>query len=228
MALKFHVPGLSTGKSTRGRPQVYRPVYDRMAERACAMFGATIPMLAQLFGVSKTSVEKWYREVPSFTRSVKSGRARFDTEKVENALLRRALGYTVDERRVEDITLKQKLGNKRVHVPATRVTSTVKDVSPDTTACMFWLQNRQPDKWRNVRHVEARADVNVEARTTHRLDLGKLGKNDLERLRDILERTATTGSGDADATGGRSSSGNDLPPSFYARLLEVCGDEAVC
>jgi len=55
---------------------------------------------------------------------------------VEQALLRRALGLTITERRTE-ITDK---GEKTV--------TTEKQVPPDITAQMFWLKNRCPDRWR--------------------------------------------------------------------------------
>ena len=54
--------------------------------------------------------------------------------KVENALLTRALGYTYVEV-IEDFGTVSK-----------RVTKTV---LPDTTAQIFWLKNRRPDKWRD-------------------------------------------------------------------------------
>lgn len=57
---------------------------------------------------------------------------------VENALLKRALGYEYMEERVE---ISEKDGRK--------VIQTTKTVPPDTTAQIFWLKNRRPDKWRD-------------------------------------------------------------------------------
>ena len=57
---------------------------------------------------------------------------------VENALLKRALGYEYVEERIEK--------SKRDGV---KVIQTVKQVVPDTTAQIFWLKNRRPDKWRD-------------------------------------------------------------------------------
>jgi hypothetical protein len=33
-------------------------------------------------------------------------------------------------------------------------TTVRKHVSPDVTACIFWLRNRQPDKWRDRKQRE--------------------------------------------------------------------------
>lgn len=57
---------------------------------------------------------------------------------VENALLKRALGYEYMEERAE---ISEKDGRK--------VIQTVKQVIPDTAAQIFWLKNRRPDRWRD-------------------------------------------------------------------------------
>ena len=66
---------------------------------------------------------------------------------VENALLKRALGYDYTEEKVE---VSEKDGRK--------VTQTVKHVAPDTTAQIFWLKNRRPDRWRDKPAAEDRTD----------------------------------------------------------------------
>ena len=57
---------------------------------------------------------------------------------VENALLKRALGYEFQEERVE-----------RSDKDGVKIVQTIKHVPPDTTAQIFWLKNRRPDKYRN-------------------------------------------------------------------------------
>ena len=57
---------------------------------------------------------------------------------VENALLKRALGYDYEE-------VKTETENGVV----TKVTTITKQVVPDVTAQIFWLKNRRPDKWRD-------------------------------------------------------------------------------
>lgn len=57
--------------------------------------------------------------------------------KVEQALLKRALGYDYDE-----ITEELVEGQMRV------TKKTRKHVSPDVKACLSWLYSRRPDRWR--------------------------------------------------------------------------------
>ena len=62
---------------------------------------------------------------------------------VENMLLKRARGYEYDEITEEyemGVLVKRKVTHKMV--------------VPDTSAQIFWLKNRQPDKWRDRREVD--------------------------------------------------------------------------
>lgn len=59
--------------------------------------------------------------------------------KVENALLKRALGYTYTEVKKEGT----------VNGTA-KVTVTEKTMPPDVAAIIFWLKNRKPEVWREI------------------------------------------------------------------------------
>ena len=76
---------------------------------------------------------------------------------VENALLKRALGYEFDEvkEKYEDGVLTERI-------------ITRKEVVPDTTAQIFWLKNRKPKDWRDKINYE---EINAaEAETDGFLD----------------------------------------------------------
>ena len=70
-----------------------------------------------------------------FSESLKQYKARAD-DLVEQSLFRRATGYECDE---VDIRV---VNGEVVQTPLRRI------YPPDTTACIFWLKNRQPDQWR--------------------------------------------------------------------------------
>ena len=74
--------------------------------------------------------------------ALKKGKEVVDLQ-VENALLKRALGYEYEE-----VKEKYELGD------LTERTVTKKQVIPDTTAQIFWLKNRKPEKWRDKQEVE--------------------------------------------------------------------------
>lgn len=78
--------------------------------------------------------------------ALKRGKAPVDNE-VENALLKRALGYEYEEVTTEII--EQPDGSQRKHVKKTK-----RMVYPDTMAAIYWLNNRRPDLWKNRKAVD--------------------------------------------------------------------------
>ena len=91
----------------------------------------------------------WKNKFPEFSEAIKKGKEIVDIQ-VENALLKRALGYEYMEERVE---ISEKDGRK--------VIQTVKTVIPDTTAQIFWLKNRRPDRWRDKPIEKTSEDMEV-------------------------------------------------------------------
>ncbi|CAI3601335.1 hypothetical protein CNEO2_2630002 [Clostridium neonatale] len=70
---------------------------------------------------------------------------------VENALLKRALGYKYDE-------VTKELNEDTGELEVTKVVT--KEVQPDTTAQIFWLKNRKPEDWRDRKEVEHSGNIN--------------------------------------------------------------------
>lgn len=95
--------------------------------------GLTDEQIAHNCGCATSTLYVWKEKYPELSEALKKGKEIVDI-KVENALLKRALGYTYVEV-IEDFGTVSK-----------RVTKTV---LPDTTAQIFWLKNRRPDKWRD-------------------------------------------------------------------------------
>ncbi len=66
-------------------------------------------------------------------------------DKIEKALLKRALGFLQEESVTEEI-IDSETGAVRETSKRRRVT---KEVPPDVRALLFWLKNRRPDRWRD-------------------------------------------------------------------------------
>ena len=95
-------------------------------------------------------------EYPEISEALKKGKEVVDRQ-VENALLKRALGYSYEEV-TKEICENPETGNLEM-----KITKKVKkEVVPDTTAQIFWLKNRRPDKWRDKRDVEHSGGLNVQ------------------------------------------------------------------
>ena len=110
--------------------------------------GLTDEQIAHNMGVNKATLYRWKKEYCDICDALKKGKEIVDYE-VENALLKKALGYKVKE---------QKLINGELF-------EIEREIPPDTTAQIFWLKNRRPDKWRdkveNVNINEEDKTINI-------------------------------------------------------------------
>ncbi|MBC8630276.1 helix-turn-helix domain-containing protein [[Eubacterium] tenue] len=105
--------------------------------------GLTDEQIAKNLGINIATFYRYKKDYCEFCESLKRGKEIVDYE-VENALLKRALGYEYDE-----VTYEHGKETKRV----------TKQVAPDTTAQIFWLKNRRPEQWRDKQVVESNNTV---------------------------------------------------------------------
>lgn len=111
--------------------------------------GLTDEQIAQNIGIATSTLYEWKNKYPEISESLKKGKEVVDRQ-VENALLKRALGYEYTETTREYIPeLDEMKTTKKV----------TKQVAPDTTAQIFWLKNRKPDKWRDKQEYEDRTAI---------------------------------------------------------------------
>ena len=111
--------------------------------------GLTDEQIAHNIGITAKTLYEWKNKYSKFSETLKRGKEVVDRQ-VENALLKRALGYEVTEVTEEYI---EELGRMEV---TKRVT---KHIAGDTTAQIFWLKNRKPEEWRDKRDVQVAAEV---------------------------------------------------------------------
>lgn len=98
--------------------------------------GASIDDIAVLIGISGTTFYRWQKASPELCKILGMA-SNIVNGRVENALLKRALGYDdIDE--VEELIEGELRVTKRItrHIP------------PDVKACLEWLYSRRPDRWR--------------------------------------------------------------------------------
>lgn len=110
--------------------------------------GLTDEQIAKNLGISKTTLYKYIKEQPELSERLKKGKEVIDLE-VENALLKRALGYIFKEVKEE------------VNVDGIVIKKTIirKEVVADTTAQIFWLKNRKPKEWRDKNVIEHEGEI---------------------------------------------------------------------
>lgn len=128
--------------------------------------GLTDEQIAANLGIGKTAFYKYKKEHTNFANALKKGKEVIDFE-VENSLLKRALGYEYEEVTKERIMRKDEKGQPITDIHGFPcydmvVTKTVKkEVVPDTTAQIFWLKNRRPDKWRDKQEMQHSGDMGL-------------------------------------------------------------------
>lgn len=123
-----------------GRPSKYKPEYAKEAAKLCAL-GATDAQLADFFEVAIATINLWKIQHPEFSESIKVPKEQAN-DRVEQSLYRRAMGYEHDE---VDIRV---IEGQVVQTPIRKY------YPPDTTAAIFWMKNRRPAEWREVKAVE--------------------------------------------------------------------------
>ena len=111
--------------------------------------GLTDEQIADNIGIRRPTLYDWKNKYPDISDALKKGKEVIDRQ-VENALLKRALGYEYVEttKELTDLGL-------------TVTKQVTKQVSPDTTAQIFWLKNRKPKEWRDKKETEVTGNLNV-------------------------------------------------------------------
>ena len=87
-------------------------------------------------GCSESTLKRWSRESPEMATALMISQD-VTNARVEQALLKRALGYDVEETKEELIEGEMRVTERnKKHVP------------PDVKACLSWLYSRRSDRWR--------------------------------------------------------------------------------
>lgn len=130
----------------KGKYQKWLDKDNLILLNAWARNGLTDEQIAHNMGIAVSTLYDWKKKHIEISESLKDGKEVVDVL-VENALLKRALGY-------EYVEMKE----KHECGVLTETTTTKKFIPPDTTAQIFWLKNRKPEDWRDKREVENHVD----------------------------------------------------------------------
>lgn len=112
---------------------------------AWARNGCTKQDMADKCGVTRKTFTNWCSRYPEIKEAISRGKELIDT-KVENALLKAALGYKTKEIKV---TIGKKIINGETYEVLKEITT--KEVAPNVNAAIMWLTNRNHDVWKRNR-----------------------------------------------------------------------------
>lgn len=166
-------------------PAKFNPDYHIPWAWSLAIRGATDQEIADEFGVSERTINRWkyvYDEdgkavvdangdkvLSEFGKTLLVGKKPADA-KVERSLYERCIGFTtVDEEKILEY-------DTDGSVKPVKVRTTKKKVPPDVMAIMYWLNNRS----RKTGDWSQRQDVML--RTSSEADLSNLSEEELRKL----------------------------------------------
>ena len=125
--------------------------------------------------ISCDTFYKWIKKYTEFAEALKRGR-KFNlvTIRVENALLKLTEGYNWTEEK-EEITgeaatnadgtiMKDENGRTILKRQVVKKSKTIKHVAPNVTAQIYFLNNRQPDRWSNKeynRNIDGSVEIDL-------------------------------------------------------------------
>ena len=153
--------------------------------------GWTDQECADFFDISLRTLSGWKEKHPKFLQALKEWKESADFL-VEKSLYERAMGIKYDEITYE----KSKIGGLGIkledgeieqikHEEMSKTKIVTKWVPPDTTAQIFWLKNRQPDKWRDKKEEDGSGG-------TTNIYIVKNGKKELVNKPDVITRQGRT------------------------------------
>ena len=109
--------------------------------------GLTDKEISKQLGIATSTFYEYKKEHSEFSDALKRGKQPVDND-VENALLKKALGYDYEEQVTE-----VRISEDGTQHPAV-VRTLKKHMSGDVTAQIFWLKNRMPKEWRDGKNIE--------------------------------------------------------------------------
>ena len=134
---------------TTVKQRVEMITFDYEKIKKLAEFGFIDTQLAELLGVNESTITRWKQASPELMHALKEGKEISDA-RVVRSLYERATGYEHQEMHIS---------NYQGVITETKI---IKHYPPDSTAMIFWLKNRQPDKWRDKQEIDFTKPLQVE------------------------------------------------------------------
>jgi len=108
--------------------------------KGMAAKGLTDAEMAQIIGVIPDTINSWRKKNPKIDLDLRIAKDAADRN-VESALYKRACGFSHPDVHITS------------HLGMVTLTPITKVYPPDPTSCIFWLKNRQPDRWRDRQEI---------------------------------------------------------------------------
>jgi hypothetical protein len=154
--------------------------------------GMTDAEISYTVGIDEATLNRW-KESKTFYNSLQKNKEDVD-DRVEKALLKKALGYKYTEKTQEKVQTGtvQEGSNKGEPIYKTNYKVIEKEAVPSDSACQFWLKNRRGSKWRD-RSIDITQNNNTLIGSVNVDQTVNLIKNEYgEKSEQIADRIAET------------------------------------
>lgn len=202
MSKKAYSARVGDRKMAKGKYQEWIVEEGLLLIEGWARDGLTDEQIAHNMGIGVRTLYIWKDKYVQILQALKRGKEVVDRQ-VENALLKRALGYDFEEVTYVSVEVGREEYDERIDaevdvfnqqnpkataeerlrfiasIPRTKevVSKRVaKQVAPDVTAQIFWLKNRKPQQWRDKQEIEHSGGLD------NKLDLTGLSVEELRKL----------------------------------------------
>lgn len=202
MSKKANSARVGDRKMAKGKYQEWIAEEGLLLIEGWARDGLTDEQIAHNMGIGVRTLYVWKDKYVQILQALKRGKEVVDRQ-VENALLKRALGYDFEEVTYISVEVGREEYDERIDaevdvfneqnpkataeerlrfiasIPRTKelVSKRVaKQVAPDVTAQIFWLKNRKPGQWRDKQEIEHSGGLD------NKLDLTGLSVEELRKL----------------------------------------------
>jgi len=168
-----------------GRKTLYDPLNFPLLAEGYARNGLNDIQIAKNLGIKKASFYEYMKQFPEFSDAIKRGRKPVDIE-VENALLKRALGYDYEEK-ITEVELDAQ-GQPR----PSKIKTVKKHVPGEVGAQAFWLKNRKKSEWkdRHSHEVGGEDGKPIPIKSDLQIDLSGLDEKSLETILKVFDNSS--------------------------------------
>jgi hypothetical protein len=116
--------------------------FDLQKIETMAREGLTDVMIASILGVNEVTLNRWKQD-ESFVQALKKGKSDSDSQVIKS-LYKRAIGFS----QTEEVVIK-----------TGEVIPFTKHYAPDVMACMYWLNNRQREDWKQRQDITSNGET---------------------------------------------------------------------
>lgn len=133
-----------------GRPDIYNPKVHYQLIETYFSLGYIDKEVCEQIGITERTLYYWYKSHPELLQAKKA--KKIPNKMVEAAIYKNAIGHYKEEKEiVGEVDASGKFTGKRMAKISTKY------IAPNVVAGIFYLKNRDPERWKDKQEIDLRA-----------------------------------------------------------------------